>query len=104
MGYRLQTLTQSNWNCGSTHLSEAHDLLVVGNRHDSRDDARLNADTACPITEIEIITTIEEQLGGHKVRPAIDLGLEVLQVELFIWALRMCLRVASHPDTEVINR
>src|SRR5206468_1294804 len=88
----------------SAHGGKTHNLAVVGNGHNPRDDPRRNAELLSPVAKIKVVAIVEKELGRDKVSATRDLRFQILQITAFIGAFGMHFRIASHPDAEIAKR
>ena len=99
---RPSSRTQVARDRGAAHAREALDLLVVGDRHDPRDDRDVDADVARAGDELPVDRVVEEQLRDQEARAGVDLLLAVAQVALRRLGVDVHLGEAGGADREVV--
>ena len=97
----VKLVEQFERNLAAAHLDHAVDLVVVGYRHDSRNDGY--GDTGLASLEQEVVEhlVVKEELGVEELHAGILLYLEEFNVRGYAVSLRMLLRVAGSRHTEL---
>src|SRR5436190_305522 len=89
-------------NFRAAHADESLDLRDIRDRHDARDDRRLDAHRPGVIAESIEFVVVEEKLRDDEARAVIDLTLEMLQIARAIEALRMAFGISRNADAEIV--
>src|SRR5690606_8882806 len=89
-------------NLRTTHVAEAGELGIVGDRHDAWYHRDIDALFLALVDEAEIGVDIVEILGDGAVGATLDFLLEEIEVLTGRWRLRMKLRVGRDFDQKML--
>ena len=95
----FNALEQGGRNARTAHLSEAFDLWDTEDGHDARNDGDRDSNFATTLDEPKVSVILEKKLRDQKLGARVNLPLEIVQVKVGVWTLRVFFRIRCASDT-----